>query len=64
MRIDQTLYRGRADEGRLEKERRCYDLLDGLGIEYFRVDHEHADTIEACREVEALLGCTICNSAA
>ena len=62
MRIDRTLYRGRADEGRLEKERRCYDLLDSLGIEYFRIDHEHADTIEACREVEGLLGCVICKN--
>ncbi len=62
MRIDKTLYRGRADEGRTEKERRCYDLLDGLGIEYARVDHEHADTIEACREVEKLLGCVICKN--
>ena len=62
MQIDRTLYRGRADEGRLEKERRCYDLLDSLGIEYFRVDHEHADTIEACREVEGLLGCVICKN--
>ena len=51
MRIDQTLYRGRADEGRLDKERRCYDLLDGLGIEFFRVDHEHADTIEASAQI-------------
>ena len=62
MEIDRTLYRGRADEGRLEKERRCYDLLDRLGIEYYRVDHEHADTIEACREVEGLLGCVICKN--
>ena len=62
VRVDRTLYRGRADEGRLEKERHCYDLLDGLGIEYVRVDHEHADTIEACREVEGLLGCVICKN--
>ena len=62
MQIDRTLYRGRADEGRVEKEIRCYDLLDGLGIEYFRIDHEHADTIEACREVESLLGCVICKN--
>ncbi len=62
MRIDKTLYRGRADEGRTEKERRCYDLLDGLGIAYCRIDHEHADTIEACREVEELLGCVICKN--
>ena len=62
MQIDPTLYRGRADEGRTERERHCYDLLDSLGIEYFRIDHEHADTIEACREVESLLGCTICKN--
>ena len=62
MQIDRTLYRGRADEGRTEKERRCYDLLDGLGIEFYRIDHEHADTIEACREVEGLLGCVICKN--
>ena len=62
MTIDRTLYRGRADGGRLEKEKRCYDLLDSLGIEYFRIDHEHADTIEACKEVEALLGCVICKN--
>ena len=62
MRIDPTLYRGRADEGRLEKERRCYDLLDSLSIAYIRIDHEHADTIEACREVEKLLGCVICKN--
>ena len=62
MRIDGTLYRGRADEGRSDRERRCYDLLDGLGIEYYRIDHEHADTIEACREVEGLLGCVICKN--
>ena len=62
MDIDTTLYRGRADEGRLEKERRCYDLLDSLGIEFYRVDHEHADTIEACEEVEGLLGYVICKN--
>ena len=62
MEIDRTLYRGRADEGRTERERRCYDLLDSLGIDYYRVDHEHADTIEACREVEGLLGCVICKN--
>ena len=62
MYIDKTLFTGRADEGREEVERRCYDLLDSLGIEYRRVDHEHANTIEACREVEELLGCVICKN--
>ncbi|MBQ7692782.1 MAG: prolyl-tRNA synthetase associated domain-containing protein [Oscillospiraceae bacterium] len=62
MRIDKTLYRGRPQERRIPKEERCYELLDRLGIEYRRVDHEHADTIEACREVEGLLGCKICKN--
>lgn len=62
MVIDRTLYRGRPAEERSAREERCYDLLDRLGIDYFRVDHEHADTIEACREVEELLGCTICKN--
>ena len=62
MYIDKTLYRGRPQEARIPKEERCYDLLDGLGIEYYRVDHEHADTIEACEEVESLLVCKICKN--
>ena len=62
MYIDQTLYTGRPTDRRIDKEERCYDLLDRLGVEYFRVDHEHADTIEACEEVEELLGCRICKN--
>ena len=31
--------------GRLEKEIRCYDLLDSLGIDYRRIDHEAAMTM-------------------
>ena len=62
MEIDRTRYRGRPSEPREAREERCYDLLDSLGIEYFRIDHEHADTIEACREVEDLLGCVICKN--
>ena len=33
-------------EGREAKEIRTYDFLDSLGIEYYRVDHEHLDTME------------------
>ena len=46
MEIDRTRYRGRPTEPREEREEHCYDLLDRLGIAYFRVDHEHADTID------------------
>ena len=41
--------------GRLEKEIRTYDLLDSLGITYERVDHEEANTMEACAAVDEVL---------
>lgn len=43
--------------GRLDKEIRCYDMLDKLGIRYWRTDHPeaHADTMEACKEIDAVL---------
>ena len=62
MTIDSTLYTGRPADTRIDKEERCYALLDALGIEYFRVDHDYADTIELCHEVEKLLGCEICKN--
>ena len=49
-------------EGRLEKEIRCYDLLDSLGIEYQRVDHEAAATMEVCAEIDKALEATICKN--
>lgn len=49
-------------EGRLEKEGRVYDLLDQLGLEYERVDHEPAMTMEACQEIDEALGATICKN--
>ncbi len=48
--------------GRLPKEIRCYDLLDSLGIEYARVDHPAADTMEACAAVDEALEATICKN--
>lgn len=62
MKIDQTVYAGRPADTRIPKEERCYELLERLGVEYTRVDHEHADTIEACHEIEKLLGCEICKN--
>ena len=48
--------------GRLEKEIRCYDLLDSLGIPYQRIDHEAAMTMEACAAVDEVLDATICKN--
>lgn len=42
-------------EGRQEKEIAVYDLLDSLDIEYERVDHEAAFTMEACEAVDRVL---------
>ena len=57
-------YHGRPADatGRLEKEIRCYDALDDLGIAYDRVDHPHADTIAACHAIEDCLGAKICKN--
>ncbi len=48
--------------GRLEKEIRCYDLLDSLGIDYQRVDHAEANTMEVCRDIDVALEATICKN--
>ena len=62
MTIDPVLYPGRPEDRRMDKEMRCYDLLDLLGVSYIRADHDHADTIELCREIEKILGCQICKN--
>ena len=43
-------------DGRLEKEIRVYDFLDSLGVQYKRIDHEAAMTMEACEEIDRTLG--------
>lgn len=58
------VFKGRPEDAgnRLEKEIRTYDLLDKLGIQYTRTDHEHADTIEACEAINEALGVEICKN--
>lgn len=62
MYIDPTLYAGRPEDGRSSQETAIYDKLDQLGIPFHRVDHDHADTIEFCHQVEAVLGAKICKN--
>ncbi len=59
-----VLQKGRPADtaGRLKKEIRSYDLLDSLGIEYDRIDHEPAMTMEICEEIDRVLGATICKN--
>lgn len=58
------LYKGRpkSDAGRLPREMRVYDLLDKLGIEYDRTDHEQANHMEDCYEIDAVLEATVCKN--
>ena len=59
-----TLMNGRPrnEEGRLEKEIKCYDLLDRLGIPYQRLDHWPADSMEVCGEIDKSLNAVICKN--
>lgn len=58
------LYKGRPEDvsGRKEKEIKVYDVLDSLGISYYRTDHEAVGTIADCLEVDKILGINICKN--
>lgn len=58
------LVKGRPTDcsGRLEREVRVYDLLDKLGIEYERTDHEEANTMEKCNEIDKIFDTIICKN--
>ena len=58
------LVKGRPEDctGRLSKEIRCYDLLDNLGIDYQRIDHQAAMTMEDCAEIDRKLDAVICKN--
>lgn len=60
------LQKGRPEntDNRLDKEIRVYAFLDKLGVQYQRIDHEAAMTMEACEEIDHALGdnTTICKN--
>ncbi len=62
MYIDQTKYTIRPASNRIPQEFAIYDRLEELDIPYVRVDHDHADTIEICHQVEQVLGSKICKN--
>ena len=49
-------------DDRLSKEVRVYDLLDKLNVDYQRVDHEAAMTMEACVEIDRVLEAATCKN--
>ena len=60
------LFKGRPEDcsGRLERAKRTYALLDSLGMTYWRTDHADrpAGNMEACNEIDAVLGVLICKN--
>ncbi len=49
-------------DGRSEREIAVYDMLDSLNIKYTRADHQRAETMEACAEIDRALGVTMCKN--
>lgn len=58
------LFQGRPADitGRLDKEIRVYDFLDRLQINYSRIDHEAAMTMEACIAIDQAMDATMCKN--
>ena len=58
------LKKGRPEDfnERIKKEQRVYEFLNSLNIEYMRVDHTEADTMELCNNIDAVLGASICKN--
>lgn len=56
------LGRPKTNENRLPKEIRVYDLLDSLGIEYYRIDHSPANHFKECEEIEKVLDNVLCKN--
>lgn len=58
MHMELTLEHGRPKDGtgREARELRTYDLLDKLGIDFWRVDHDAARTMADCAEADKMLG--------
>ena len=50
------------ETNRLQKEMETYDFLDSLGIDYDRIDHEAAFTMEVCEEIDKVLGGKTCKN--
>lgn len=49
-------------EMRLAEEMNCYDFLDDIGVEYYRIDHEPAENMELCRKIDEAMGAKMCKN--
>lgn len=64
--MDYILEKGSPSDvsNRLDKEKRCYKLLDDLKLEYYRCDHPNANanTMEDCLEIDSILEAVVCKN--
>lgn len=63
MYIDRNIYDVAPDfNGRTEKEIRVYELLNKLGIQFQRIEHDPAFTIDACKDIDEMFGTPLCKN--
>ncbi len=62
--FDPVIYDGKPEDfaGREDKEIRTYNLLEQLGISFQRMDHDPAMNMEACEELDKVMGVTHCKN--
>lgn len=56
------LMHGAPQEARTPVEDKTYSLLQELGIDFDRVDHDSADTMDDCAAISQILGADICKN--
>ena len=56
------IFHGAPTDRREAVEQQTYELLQRLGIEFDRVDHDEAATMEDCAAISAVLGVDICKN--
>ena len=62
MKVQKHNGRPEDTKGRQQRELAVYDLLEQLDISFERADHPAVPTIEACREVDEVLGTGMCKN--
>ena len=60
--MDEIFTTAPANNNRLPKEMQVYELLEKLQIPFERMEHEIADTMEACQKIDEKLQVTMCKN--
>ena len=59
---DTTVYDSKPADKRSEVEESTYDFLEKNNIVFQRIDHNSADTIADCQDIEKFIGAEICKN--